>query len=102
MKLAEYEAETICNLEKENFKLIDTLNSVEENLLNEKEKNTQLTAIHEVKNTCFSRSINIFSPTGGEKRASHGTNWFGQPDSRAPAGPGATGTDQQHPSDTPE
>ena len=63
MKLAEYEAETICNLEKENFKLIDTLNSVEENLLKEKEKNNQLTAIHEVKKAVVSGPINryIFS-----------------------------------------
>ena len=42
MKLAEFEAETICNLEKENFKLSDALNSAEEKLENEREKNKNL------------------------------------------------------------
>ena len=42
MKLAEFEAETICNLEKENFKLSDALNSAEEKLENEREKNKYL------------------------------------------------------------
>ena len=42
MKLAEFEAETICNLEKENFKLSDALNSAEENLEVEREKNKNL------------------------------------------------------------
>ena len=37
MKLAEFEAETICNLEKENFKLSDALNSTEEKLEIERE-----------------------------------------------------------------
>merc|ERR1712223_519607 len=42
MKLAEFEAETICNLEKENFKLSDALNSAEEKLEIEREKNKSL------------------------------------------------------------
>ena len=42
MKLAEFEAETICNLEKENFKLSDALNSAEEKLEIEREKNKNL------------------------------------------------------------
>ena len=42
MKLAEFEAETICNLEKENFKLSDALNSAEEKLEVEREKNKNL------------------------------------------------------------
>ena len=42
MKLAEFEAETICNLEKENFRLSDALNSAEEKLENEREKNKNL------------------------------------------------------------
>ena len=42
MKLAEFEAETICNLEKENFKLSDALNSAEEKLENQREKNKNL------------------------------------------------------------
>ena len=32
MQLAEYEAETICNLEKENYKLIDSLSTAEETI----------------------------------------------------------------------
>ena len=39
MKLAEFEAETICNLEKENFKLSDALNCAEEKIENEREIN---------------------------------------------------------------
>ena len=42
MKLAEFEAETICNLEKENFKLSDALNSTEEKLEIERERNKDL------------------------------------------------------------
>ena len=42
MKLAEIEAETICNLEKENFKLNDALNLAEERFIKEKEKNKNL------------------------------------------------------------
>ena len=42
MKLAEFEAETICNLEKENFKLSDALNTAEEKLEIEREKNINL------------------------------------------------------------
>ena len=42
MKLAEFEAETICNLEKENFKLSDALNSTEEKLEIERERNKNL------------------------------------------------------------
>lgn len=42
MKLAEIEAETICNLERENFKLNDALNLAEERFLKEKEKNKNL------------------------------------------------------------
>ena len=42
MKLAEFEAETICNLEKENFKLSDALNLAEENFEREREKNKNL------------------------------------------------------------
>ena len=42
MKLAEIEAETICNLERENFKLNDALNFAEERFLKEKEKNKNL------------------------------------------------------------
>ena len=42
MKLAEFEAETICNLEKENFKLSDALNSIEEKLEIERERNKNL------------------------------------------------------------
>ena len=42
MKLAEFEAETICNLEKENFRLSDALNSAEQKLENEREKNKNL------------------------------------------------------------
>ena len=42
MKLAEFEAETICNLERENFKLSDALNSAEEKLEIEREKNKNL------------------------------------------------------------
>lgn len=42
MKLAEIEAETICNLERENFKLNDALNLAEERFIKEKEKNKNL------------------------------------------------------------
>ena len=42
MKLAEFEAETICNLEKENFKLSDALNFAEEKLGIERERNQNL------------------------------------------------------------
>merc|ERR1719450_1017307 len=42
MKLAQYEAETICCLEKENFKLIGSLNIAEESLEIEKKKNKML------------------------------------------------------------
>ena len=42
MQLAEYEAETICNLEKENYKLIDSLNTAEETIKKEREKNKLL------------------------------------------------------------
>ena len=42
MELAEYEAETILNLEKENYKLIDSLNTAEETIKKEREKNKAL------------------------------------------------------------
>ena len=48
MKLAEYEAETICNLEKENFKLSDLLSQAERNLSREKEKCRVLENKHSV------------------------------------------------------
>ena len=48
MKLAEYEAETICNLEKENFKLSGLLSQAERNLSREKEKCRVLENKHSV------------------------------------------------------
>ena len=54
MKLAEIEAETICNLEKENFKLNDALNLAEEKFRKERETNRNLENELRVKNVCFS------------------------------------------------
>ena len=42
MKLAEFEAETICNLERENFKLSDALSSAEETIERERENKKYL------------------------------------------------------------
>ena len=49
MRLAECEAETICNLEKENFKLSDLLSKAEQTLESEKEKYQKLEDTHRVK-----------------------------------------------------
>merc|ERR1711971_507898 len=46
MGLAECEAETICNLEKENFNLSDLLSQAEAKMKNEKEKYKVLEASH--------------------------------------------------------
>ena len=51
MRLAECEAETICNLEKENFKLSDLLSKTEQTLESEKEKYQKLENTHQVKFT---------------------------------------------------
>ena len=55
MKLAEIEAETICNLEKENFKLNDALNLSEGKFLKERERNRNLENQLKVKNVYFGR-----------------------------------------------
>merc|ERR1712029_847762 len=46
MKLAEFEAETICNLEKENFKLSEMLSQAEKTIMREKEKFKTLETNH--------------------------------------------------------
>ena len=46
MKLAEFEAETICNLEKENFKLSEMLSQAEKTITREKEKFKTLETNH--------------------------------------------------------
>merc|ERR1719300_391695 len=51
MKLAEYEAETICELEKENFKLKHALNNIEDKISSEKEKYMKL-AEYEAETIC--------------------------------------------------
>ena len=56
MQLAEYEAETICNLEKENYKLIDSLNTAEETIKKETEKNK---VFQETLKVNYSRNIKI-------------------------------------------
>ena len=60
MKLAEYEAETICNLEKENFKLSELLSRAEETIASEREKIKILETNHLVSSLSIGHALSGF------------------------------------------